>query len=68
MVTQTFPIKGMHCASCAAIITKTVKKIPGVKDANVNFATEEAKIEFSEEAVDVEKLNSELKKLMINKI
>lgn len=63
MVTQIFPIEGMHCASCAAIITKTVKKIPGVKEADVNFATEEAKIEFDDKTVGIEKINSALEKL-----
>ncbi len=63
MTTQIFPIEGMHCASCAAIITKTVKKIPGVKEADVNFATEEAKIEFDDKTVSVEKINSTLKEL-----
>jgi Cu+-exporting ATPase len=44
--TQTFRVKGMHCASCAGIIEKTFKKIPGVESAEVNYGTETAKVLF----------------------
>ena len=42
--TQTYKIKGMHCASCAGIIEKTFKKQTGVHSAEVNYATETAKV------------------------
>ena len=42
----TYQIKGMHCASCAGIIEKSLKKTPGVENAEVNFATESAKLVF----------------------
>jgi len=29
-------IDGMHCASCAANVEKSLKKIQGVKEVNVN--------------------------------
>lgn len=37
---------GMHCSSCAAIIQRSVKKLPGIKDIVVNFAAEKAKVIF----------------------
>jgi len=37
-------IQGMHCSSCAAIIERQLKKVPGVSDAKVNFAAEKASI------------------------
>lgn len=37
---KIFKIKGMHCASCASTIERAVKKVDGVADANVNFASE----------------------------
>ncbi len=43
---KTYKIKGMHCASCAGIIEKTVKKIPGVESAKVNYGTETARVSF----------------------
>jgi cation transport ATPase len=46
MDSQTFKIKGMHCASCAGTIEKTFKKVPGVASAEVNYGTETAKVHF----------------------
>jgi Cu+-exporting ATPase len=40
--TTQLSISGMHCASCAAIIEKELYKVPGVKEAHVNFAAEKA--------------------------
>ena len=45
-VTQTFAIGGMHCASCSARITKVVGDLPGVVTAEVNLATETARIVY----------------------
>lgn len=42
----TFPITGMTCANCAMNIERTVKKLDGIKDANVNFAAEQAVVAF----------------------
>ena len=37
---KTFSIRGMHCASCVRVLERTLKKIDGIKDANVNLVTE----------------------------
>ena len=44
-------ISGMHCASCATIIDRSLKKTKGVQDATVNFATSKAKIVFDEKKI-----------------
>ena len=49
-------ISGMHCASCATLITKALVKTPGVKSANVNYAAAKATIDFDEAAIDERKL------------
>jgi P-type Cu+ transporter len=41
-------IEGMSCAACAVTIEKSLKKVKGVKEANVNFATKTAGIEYDE--------------------
>ena len=46
MHTQTYKIKGMHCASCSSVIEKTFKKVDGVQSAEVNYGTEKAKVSF----------------------
>jgi len=39
-------ISGMTCASCAGRVEKTLARVPGVKSASVNLATERAHIEL----------------------
>jgi Cu2+-exporting ATPase/Cu+-exporting ATPase len=46
MHTQSYTVKGMHCASCSAVIEKTFKKVVGVESAEVNYGTEKAKVTF----------------------
>ncbi|OGY94378.1 MAG: copper-translocating P-type ATPase [Candidatus Komeilibacteria bacterium RIFOXYC1_FULL_37_11] len=36
----------MHCASCALNIEKNIKKKPGVKNVSVNYANNQARVEF----------------------
>ncbi|MBI2108095.1 heavy metal translocating P-type ATPase [Candidatus Woesearchaeota archaeon] len=48
------PIKGMHCASCAATIEKSLKRLKGVSGANVNFASEKAAVDYNASAVKEE--------------
>lgn len=43
---STLSIDGMHCTSCARLIERSVKKVAGVTDVNVNYATEKAKITY----------------------
>ena len=37
-------VGGMTCASCVARVEKALKKVPGVQDAQVNLATESARV------------------------
>ena len=60
MTTQTYSVKGMHCASCAAIITKKLSKVEGITEVNVNLATETAKVEFQDNGLTPEALNSQM--------
>lgn len=63
MNTQTYRIKGMHCASCAAIIEKTFRKTEGVHSAEVNYGTETAKINFDHEKTSPESLSNKIEPL-----
>ena len=49
--TLTLPVTGMSCVNCAANITKTVSKLPGVTDANTNFAAEQAIVSFDTDKI-----------------
>lgn len=43
---KSFPVLNMHCAGCATNVEKTVKKLPGVVDASVNFATNTLSVSY----------------------
>ncbi|MFH2028099.1 MAG: heavy metal translocating P-type ATPase [Nanoarchaeota archaeon] len=55
------PIKGMHCASCARTIEKSLNKTIGIEKANVNFATEKALIDYDPKKTDLKKINKVIK-------
>ena len=40
----TLHISGMHCASCATLISRAVSRVEGVENANVNTTTNKASI------------------------
>ncbi|MFA4937129.1 MAG: heavy metal translocating P-type ATPase [Patescibacteria group bacterium] len=48
MKTITFPISGMHCASCVVLNEDSLKEVPGVVDASVNFVLKQATVTFDE--------------------
>ena len=45
-------IGGMTCASCVMRVEKALKKVPGVQSATVNLATESARIEVQDAALE----------------
>src|SRR6266567_2421012 len=49
-------LEGMTCASCAMRIEKGLKKVPGVKEASVNLATERADITYDPTQTNGEQL------------
>jgi Cu+-exporting ATPase len=42
--TLNLPVEGMTCASCVARVEKALGRVPGVRDATVNLATEQARV------------------------
>lgn len=40
------PVTGMNCAGCAANVERALKRLAGVREANVNFATARATVLF----------------------
>src|SRR5207245_5734521 len=49
-------LEGMTCASCAMRIEKGLKKVSGVKDASVNFATEQATVTYDPTQANLEQM------------
>jgi Cu+-exporting ATPase len=56
MTKKTFPIVGMHCASCKKLIEKMVSKLDGVSEVTVNYATEKMSVSYDEKKTSVEDL------------
>jgi Cu+-exporting ATPase len=44
--TVSFPVEGMTCASCVNRITRYLRSVDGVNEAEVNLATESASVAF----------------------
>jgi Cu+-exporting ATPase len=52
VATVELPITGMTCANCVSTVERTLnKKVPGILEVNVNFATEKATIKYIPGAV-----------------
>ncbi len=46
LVKETFPVLEMTCAACAVSVESMLKSVNGVKNAGVNFANQEAWVEY----------------------
>ena len=55
---KSFKIE-VDCANCANLVEEAVKKVAGVKNANVVFMTQKMKIEFDDDA-DIEAIMKEV--------
>ena len=53
----------MHCASCASIIEKSLRKVEGVESIEVNIGTEKAKIAFDEAKTNPQQLSKVIEPL-----
>ena len=62
MKKANIPVSGMSCANCAMNIERSVKKLEGVISANVNFASEEANIEFDPQKTDIAQIAEKIEK------
>lgn len=62
-IKQTFPVKGMHCASCASIIKRKLEKLDGVTSCVVNYGTEKAEVTFDAQKTNLLQMNDQVQKL-----
>ena len=46
MEVKTLAVKGIHCASCASVIKRSLSKVPGIADVEVSFGTEKAHVTY----------------------
>lgn len=53
---KIIPITGMSCASCAMSVQSTAATVPGVQQANVNYATQALDIYFDQQKTDQQQI------------
>lgn len=56
-------ITGMTCAACAARIERTLKKMNGIVDANVNFTMENATVTFDQKEIGLQAIEQKINDL-----
>lgn len=56
------PISGMTCASCAKAVERAINKLPGIKEANVNLATEKAMVIYEPAAIRISEIRNAIEK------
>lgn len=63
MLSKTFLIEGMSCASCQSNIEKTVRKLAGVIKANVNLVNKKLSISYNPELITIEEIILSIEKI-----
>ena len=61
MIKKTLSIEGMHCASCAGNVEKSLKTVKGIKNAKVSLLFKKAEVEY--EDVNEEEIKKAVSKL-----
>jgi copper chaperone CopZ len=59
----TIIVEGMHCGHCAAGIADGLKKLKGIKSADVLFTTGKAKVVYDPDVVKVDDMARVVKDL-----
>ncbi len=63
MIKKSLHVLGMHCASCASVIKRTVQKLDGVETCEVNYGTEKANVSFDPKKTSISSMNKAVDKL-----
>ena len=58
MTATTLKLKGMSCASCANSVETAIQQVPGVNSVQVNFAAEQASVEYDQRSTNLEAIQS----------
>lgn len=63
MNNMTFTVTGMHCGACSARVENVVRKLDGVKRADVSLALSRLDVTFDEKKVSEEDISNAVKSL-----
>lgn len=50
----------MHCGGCASTVQFTLSQLPGVREVNANFKTQNIEVVLTSDETDLEKVKAEL--------
>ncbi len=59
---EIIPVEGMTCAACVRRVERALSKVPGVEQASVNLATENATVRFDPSVVTPAELDAAIEK------
>ena len=60
---ETLAVRGMDCGSCAASVEHVVRRLPGVLNVSVNYASEKMKVEYDSTLTDREAITRAVRSL-----
>ena len=60
---QKFNVTGMTCSACSSRVDKSVRKLEGVKDVNVNLLTNSMSVEFDDTMINNDRIIDEVKEI-----
>ena len=63
MEKATFKLKGMSCASCANTVETVINRVSGVEECTVNFAMEQATVQYNPQQTSVETIQNAVEKV-----
>ncbi len=63
MVSKAFKIDGMTCSACANRVERVIKKLEGVEEAGVNFATETLNMKYDEKKLSADDIEAAIQKV-----
>jgi Cu+-exporting ATPase len=59
---EKIPIQGMHCATCAGTIQKSLYELEGISNADVSFGSESAIVTYDENKVNLSSIHNQIVK------
>lgn len=63
LIKETFPVLDMTCAACAVSVESMLRSADGVKDAGVNFANQDAWVQYNPTLTTPEKLQATVRSI-----
>ena len=60
---KVLPILGMDCPACALTIEKKLRKLEGIKEANVNYMTQNVAVTYDPSKIGIPEIEKAIEEL-----